>query len=87
MQAIDAKFYEKHREEFVRSCPGQWIAIHAGRLVGIWPTVAEAYDAAVRLTGSEDVFVHQAVPRHLEPIFRAPALTAGVLRSPTAITR
>ncbi|KKN31772.1 hypothetical protein LCGC14_0820560 [marine sediment metagenome] len=66
MQDQNQMFYMEHRDELLRTCPGQWVGIHAGRLVGVWQSPDEAYAATARLTGS-DVFV-----RHL--VLDAPSL-------------
>ncbi len=79
MQAIDVEFYEANRDELLRTCPGKWIGIHAGVLIGIWESCSEAYDNTVRLANSEDVHIRQAVPKDQEPVFSAPALELGLL--------
>ncbi len=79
MQAIDVEFYEANRAKLLKSCPGKWVGIHAGVLMGIWESFGDGYDDTVRLSGSEDVHVRQILPKDQEPVFRAPALELGIL--------
>lgn len=72
MQAIDVEFYEANRAKLLKSCPGKWVGIQAGVLIGIWESCSEAYDDTVRLSGSEDVHVRQIVPKDQEPVVNIP---------------
>lgn len=78
MQAVDVAYFEVNRDELLARCPGRWVVIYDGKLLGDWATFAEAYGAGVRLAKSEDIHVRQVMPRDQEPVESIPALAAGI---------
>ncbi len=79
MQAIDAAYFEVNRKELLARCPGRWVVIFDGKLLGDWETFAEAYGAGIRLANSEDIHLRQVVPKDQEPVISIPALALGVM--------
>lgn len=59
MQDVDVAYLSENRSELLRKFRGRWVVIHAGKLVGSWSTLGEAYEQGLKVTGSGNLMVQE----------------------------
>jgi hypothetical protein len=56
-------WFEGHRQRLFELFPGKWIAVHNQKPLGVFATLAEAYEFAVETACSEKILVKQILEK------------------------
>ena len=75
----ELKFYDAHRGELLAASSGQFALIKGGELVGVFPTLHEAYQRGIATFGNVPMLIRQVLPA--DPAHKIPAFTQGLLRA------
>jgi hypothetical protein len=75
----ELSFYEEHRDELLGVSPGQFALIKGGELIGVFPTLQDAYHRAIERFGNAPILIRQILPA--DPPQKLPAFTQGLLRA------
>jgi hypothetical protein len=66
------KTYLENKARLLTESPGQYVVIHGDKIFGVYPNLAQAFDAGVKEYGPERFFLHRIVL--VEPETRSPAV-------------
>lgn len=75
----ERKYFEAHRDEWLRTHPGKFVLVKDEELVGVFNTQQEALIEGARRFGTESFLVRQV--EESEQLIYIPALTLGLLRA------
>ncbi len=72
----EIEFFESQKEALLSTHEGQFALVADRRLVGVYTTQEEAYQAGLRLLGNRPFLIRQI--RSQEPPLQAPVLFVGI---------
>jgi len=75
----ELKFYQKNKQEYLKSYSNQFVLIKGEELIGAFSTDAEAYRTGVQRFGNQPFFIKQVVED--ESSVSYPAFTVGMLNA------
>ena len=75
----ELKFYEEHRHDLLAVHPGLFALVKGEQLIGVFPTLREAYGHGIERLGNVPILIRQVLPA--DPAPEIPAFTQGLLRA------
>ncbi len=73
----ELKFYQKHKQEYLKLYKGQFVLIKGETFIGVYTTDAEAYKAGLEQFGNQPFLIKQVLEDDTKVSY--PALTVGAI--------
>lgn len=75
--AREIAFYERQKDELLKTHAGKFVVISGERIIGIFDTAQSAYEMGVAEVGTAPLLLRQITPE--SPVVSAPALYTGLV--------